>query len=155
MRTVWLALFCLIGLATAVLAKIISPYVSADVSELAPISKAEVLREVTSLDTVALSSENTTASTKVSDPLQNADPLEVPYTNEAVPEVKSVKSVAIVLPKMERAEVSRKREKIVSRHWHDPADQRAELSKRKTSNLNQASARTKVLIRGKGAPIRL
>src|ERR1700686_4189878 len=43
MRTVWLALFCLIGLATTVVLKIgMSPYARADVSRGLPFSKAEV-----------------------------------------------------------------------------------------------------------------
>jgi hypothetical protein len=155
MRTVWLTLFCLIGLATTVLVKIISPYVSADVSPVAPFAKAEVSLEVSSTNTVALSSVIATAGTMINDPPLKADQLEVSYTNEASPEVKSVKSVSIVLPKTEPAQVSKKRETIVSRHWHDPSDKRSVPSKRKASNLHQVSARTKVLIRGKGAPIRL
>src|SRR5258706_10223207 len=92
MRTVWLALLCLIVLATTVVVRIISPYASADVSRGVPFAKAEVSRETTS---VALSSENVTAETKLqNDPSTKADKLEGAYTNEAAPEVKSVKSVA-------------------------------------------------------------
>src|SRR5665647_1271692 len=136
MRTVWLTLFCLIGLATTVLVKIISPYVSADVSPVAPFAKAEVSLEVSSTNTVALSSVIATAGTMINDPPLKADQLEVSYTNEASPEVKSVKSVSIVLPKTEPAQVSKKRETIVSRHWHDPSDKRSVPSKRKASNLH-------------------
>jgi hypothetical protein len=134
MRTVWLALFCLIGLATTVLVKIISPYVSTDVSPVVPFAKAEVSREFSSTDTVALSSVNATAGTMIqNDPPTKADKLEVSYTNEASPEVKSVKSVSIVLPKTEPTPVSKKRERIVSRHWHDPSDKRSVQSERKAS----------------------
>ena len=127
MRTVWLALFCLIGLATTVLVKIISPYASAGVSRGVPFAKAEVSREISVTDTVALSSENETAGTKIhNDPSTKADKLEVSYTNEAGPEVKSVKSVSIVLPTTEPTQLSKKKmERIVSRHWHDPSDKRS------------------------------
>jgi hypothetical protein len=138
MRTVWLALICLIGLATTVLVKIISPYVSADVSPVVPFTMAEVSQEVSSTDTVALSSVKATAGTMIqNDPPIKADKLEVSYTNEASPEVKSVKSVSIVLPKTEPTQVSRKRKRIVSRHWHDPSDKRSVSSQRKASNLTR------------------
>lgn len=141
MRTVWLALLCLIVLATTVVVKIISPYASADVSRGVPFAKAEVSRETTS---VALSSENVTAETKLqNDPSTKADKLEGAYTNEAAPEVKSVKSVAIALPVAEPKQPSNKIEGIVSRHWHDPFDKRSvpaaqPPSKRKASNLNRS-----------------
>lgn len=139
MRTVWVALFCFIGLATTILAKIISPYVSTDVSPVAPFTKAEVSREVSSTDTVALSTANAAAGTMINDPPLKADQLEVSNTNEASPEVKSVKSVSLVLPKMEPTQISKKRERIVSRHWHDPSDTRSVPSKRKVSNLSQSA----------------
>lgn len=168
MRTVWLALFCLIGLATTVLVKIISPYASADLSQRVPFAKAEVSRETSSTDTGVLSSENVTAGTK----LQNerwtkADELEVSHTNEALPELKSVKSVVIGSPTTEPKQVSKKKmERIVSRHWHDPFDKGSvpaaarAPAKRKASNTSTSpsptvAARTKVLIRSKGAPVRL
>ena len=126
MRTVWLALFCLIGLATTVLVKIISPYASADVSRSVASAKAEVSTDTSPPDTVALSSENVTAETKFqNDPWTKTDKLEVSYTNEAAPEVKSVKSVAIGLPATEVQQPSKKIERIVSRHWHDPFDKRS------------------------------
>jgi hypothetical protein len=141
MRTVWLALFCLIGLATTVLVKIISPYASADVSRGVPLAKAEVARETSLTDTVTLSSENVTAGTKLqNDPWTKADKLEVSYTNDSAPEVKSVKSVAIVSPTTEPKQLSKKMERIVSRHWHDPFDKRSvpaaaqPPAKRKVSN---------------------
>jgi Flp pilus assembly protein CpaB len=168
MRTVWLTLFCLIGLATAVLAKIISPFVSADVSRSVPFAKAEVSRETSSTDTVVLSSENVTAGTKLqNDRWTKADELDVSYTNEAPPELKSVKSVVIGSPTTEPKQVSNKKmERMVSRHWHDPFDEGSvpaaarAPAKRKASNTStspspKVTARTKVLIRSKGAPVRL
>ena len=168
MRTVWLALFCLIGLATTVVVKIgMSHYASADVSRGVPSAIAEVSRETSPPDTVALSSENVTVGTNLqNDPLTKADKLEVSYTNEAAPEVKSVKSVAIVSPTTEPKQLSKKMERIVSRHWHDAFDKRSvpaaaqPPAKRKVSNTStnrshMVTARTKVLIRRKGAPIRL
>jgi hypothetical protein len=122
MRTVWLALFCLIGLATTVVLKIgMSPYASADVSRV-PFSKGEVSQESPLTDdTVALSSDNVTAGPKLQNgPLPKADKLEVSYTNETGAEVKSVKSIAVVLPTTEPKQLSEKIERIASRHWHDP-----------------------------------
>jgi hypothetical protein len=144
MRTVWLALFCLIGLATTVLVKIISPYASADVSRGVPSVKAEASREIFLTDTVALSSENVTPETKIqNDPSTKADKFELSNTNEPGPEVKSVKSVSIVSPKMEPPQLSNKKmERLVSRHWHDPYDKRGapaaaqRPTKRKISNAS-------------------
>jgi hypothetical protein len=122
MRTVWLALFCLIGLATTVVLKIgMSPYASADVSRV-PFSKVEVSQESPLADeTVALSSDNVTAGTKLQNgPSAKADKLEVSYMNETAAEVKSVTSIAIVLPTTEPKRPSKKIERIASRHWHDP-----------------------------------
>jgi hypothetical protein len=120
MRTVWLALFCLIGLATTVVLKIgMSPYASADVSRV-PFSKAEVSQESPLADdTYALSSDNVTAGLQ-NGPSTKADKLEVSYTNETAAEVKSVTSLAIVLPTTEPKQLSKKIERIASRHWHDP-----------------------------------
>jgi hypothetical protein len=121
MRTVWLALFCLIGLATTVVLKIgMSPYASADVSRV-PFSKAEISQEsALTDDTVAVSSDNVTADPKLQNgPLTKADKLEVSYTNETAAKIKSVKSIAIVLPATEPKQLSKKIERIASRHWHD------------------------------------
>jgi hypothetical protein len=123
MRTVWLALFCLIGLTTTVVLKIgMSPYASADVSRGLPFSKAEVSQEgPLTDDTVALSPDNVTPGPKLQNgPLTKADKLEVSYTNETAAEAKSVKSIAIVLPTTEPKQLSEKIERIASRHWHDP-----------------------------------
>jgi len=152
MRTVWLALLCLIVLATTVVVRIISPYASADVSRGVPFAKAEVSRETTS---VALSSENVTAETKLqNDPSTKADKLEGAYTNEAAPEVKSVKSVAIALPVAEPKQPSNKIEGIVSRHWHDPFDKRTAAvqppAKRKLSKTSTNRPRSMVTVRDRG-----
>jgi len=142
MRTVWLALFCLIGLATTVVLKIgMSPYASADVSRGLPFSKAEVSQESPLTDdTVALSSDNVTPGPKLQNgPLTKADKLEVSYTNEAAPEVKSVKSISIVLPTTEPKRLSKKIERIASRHWHDPLSVPAAAqpaTRRKASNTS-------------------
>jgi len=149
MRTVWLALLCLIGLATTVVVKIgIAPYASADVSQGVTSEKAEVSREATLTDSVALSSENETEGMNVpSDTLTKADKLQVTYPNEAAPEVKPTKSVAIGLPTTEPKQPSEKMERIVNRHWHDPFDKRgapvaARLSaKRKFSNASTSRSR--------------
>jgi hypothetical protein len=142
MRTVWLALFCLIGLATTVLVKIISPHVIADVPRSVPPAKAEVSREISLPDTVVLSSENVTGETKSQNARPTkADKIEASHINEAGPEVRSVKSVSIVLPTPEPKQVPKeKTERIVSRHWHDPFDKRSvpavsqPPAKRKVSN---------------------
>jgi hypothetical protein len=146
MRTVWLALLCLIGLAATAVWKIgMSPYAS-----------AEVARETIQIGTVALSSENVTAGTNFQTDtftklqtytVTKADKLEASYTNEAAPEVKSVKSVAIELPTSDPKQVSRKVERIVSRHWHDPFDKRSVQTaakppaKRKLSNSSTSHSR--------------
>src|SRR5258706_9301101 len=152
MRTVWLALFCLIGLATTILVKIISPYASADVSRGVPSAKTEASREIFLTDTVALSSENVTPETKIqNDPSTKADKLEVSNTNEPGPEVKSVKSVSIVSPP---TEPKQKVERIVSRHWHDPFDKRSAAvqppGKRKFSRTGTNRPRSLVTVRDRG-----
>jgi hypothetical protein len=153
MRIVWLALFCLIGLAMTVLAKIMSPYATAAFSRDVPFPKAEVSRETSVTDAVTLSSENVTAGTKLqNDPSTKADKLEVSYTNEAAPEVKSVKSfsivsptAAIVSPITEPKQLPSKMQRIVSRHWHDPLDKRSAAAqtavKRKVSNKSTSRSR--------------
>jgi hypothetical protein len=149
MRTVWLALLCLIGLATTVVVKIgMTPFASADVSQGVTSAKAEVSPETTHTDSPALSSENMTTGTNVqSDTLTKADKLQVTYMNEAAPEVKSVKSIAIGLPTTEPKQPSEKMERIVNRHWHDPFDKRGALAaarlpaKRKFSNASTNHSR--------------
>jgi hypothetical protein len=136
----------LIGLATTVGVKIGNA--SADVSQGVTSAKAEVSLETTLTDSPALSSENAVAGTNVqSDTLTKADKLQVHYTNEAAPEVKSVKSIVIGLPTAEPKQPSEKMETIVNRHWHDPFDKRgvpatARLpAKRKVSNASTNRSR--------------
>jgi hypothetical protein len=146
----------LIGLATTVLVKIISPYASADVSRDVPSAKAEASREIFLTDTAARSSENVTAETKIqNDPSTKADKLEVSNTNEPGPEVKSVKSVSIVSPTTEPPQLSNKKmERIVSRHWHDPFDKRTAAvqppAKRKLSKTSTNRPRSTVTVRDRG-----
>jgi hypothetical protein len=120
-----------------------APFASADVSQGVTSAKAEVSRETT-----PLSSENMTTGTNVqSDTLTKADKLQVTYMNEAAPEVKSVKSIAIGLPTTEPKQPSEKMERIVNRHWHDPFDKRGALAaarlpaKRKFSNASTNHSR--------------
>jgi hypothetical protein len=119
MRTVWLALFCLMALAVTVVAKIgMSPYASADVRQGVASANSKVSSDRSSPDAVAFSLKDATAATT------KGDKLEVSYTYEVALEDKSVKSVAIALPATEPKEVSKKMDRIVSRHWHDPFDKR-------------------------------
>ena len=140
MRNVWIALVCLIGLATTVAAKItMSPYASADVSRGLPLSRVEVSQESPLIDdAVQLSSENMTTGINLqNEPSTKADKLEVSHTDEIAPEVKSVKSIAIVLPTTEPKPLSKKIERMASRHWHDPFSVPAAAhppTKRKASN---------------------
>jgi hypothetical protein len=149
MRAVWLALLCLIGLATAAAVKIgMAPYASADVSQGVTAAKAGVSQETTLTDSLVLSSESVTAGTNVqSDTLTKADKLQVTYTNEVTPEVKSVETVAIGLPSAEPKQLSEKMDRIVNRHWHDPFDKRGVAAtarlpaKRKASNASTNRSR--------------
>jgi hypothetical protein len=140
MRNVWIALACLIGLATTVAVKFgMSPYASADVSRGLPFSRVEASRESPLTDdTMRLSLENMTAGTNLQNgPSTKADKLEVSHTDEIAPEVKSVKSIAIVLPTTEPKPLSKKIERIASRHWHDPLSASVAThppTKRKASN---------------------
>jgi hypothetical protein len=124
MRTVWLALVCLIGLATIVAVRIgMAPLASANASAGVVVTKAEVLRQATLPDGEALSSETMTAATELhNDALAKADKLEVLHTNDVDPEVKSIASIAIALPTTEPKPVSKKMDRIIIRHWHDPYD---------------------------------
>jgi hypothetical protein len=119
MRTVWLALLCLIGLATTLILKMAVS--STEFAKALPSSKAEVMREAALTDAVVILSENLRARAK----LQNSasakiDQLEL--SMEAAPEIKPVRSVAIGLPTAEPTQLSR--ERIITRHWHDPLDER-------------------------------
>jgi hypothetical protein len=148
MRSVWLALLCLIGLATTVVVKIgMAPYARADVSQGVTSAKTEVSLENTLTDSPELSSEDVAGTNAQSDTLTKADKLQVTYMDEAAPEVKSVKSIAIGLPTAEPKQPSEKMETIVNRHWHDPFDKRgvkatARLpAKRKVSNASTTRSR--------------
>ena len=108
MRTVWLALICLIGLATTVVVKIgISPYASADVSRgEASSGLADVSRESAPPAEAVASSENETIATKIqSETLTKGDKLEVSYSEA----VKSVKPVVISPLKRSRSFLTRRR----------------------------------------------
>jgi hypothetical protein len=139
MRTVWLALLCLIGLTTIVAVRIgMAPLARADASGSVPVTKAEVVRRATPADD-ALSSENLRAGTELlKDALSKADKLEVSYTSDAAPEVKSIASTAIALPTTDPKPLSKKMDWIVTRHWHDPLDKQSTAArpKRKLSNTS-------------------
>ena len=148
MRAVWLALLCLIGLATAAAVKIgMAPYASADLSQGVTSAKAEDSPEPNLTDSPALSSESVAVGTSVqSDTLTKADKLQVLYTNEAAPEM--IKSDAIGLPTTVPKQPSEKKETIVNRHWHDPFDKRGVLAtarlpaKRKVFSASTNRSRT-------------
>jgi hypothetical protein len=151
MRTVWLALVCLIGLATIVAVRIgMAPLASANASAGVVVTKAEVLRQATLPDGEALSSETMTAATELhNDALAKADKLEVLHTNDVDPEVKSIASVAIAFPTTEPKPVSKKMDRIIIRHWHDPYDKQStaarpkrKLSNTSTNRLSTARAQT-------------
>jgi hypothetical protein len=71
MRTVWLALLCLIGLATTLIVRMAVS--STDLSKAVPSTKAEVTRGAALTDAVARLSEDLTARTKLQNkPLHQA-----------------------------------------------------------------------------------
>jgi hypothetical protein len=95
MRTVWIALFCLISVgAMASLRFAMTPTISADTSP---------------------DREKTTSFRQ--DALVKADKLEAAYVEE-VPQKKLVKSIAIVPPAATTTKPVEKVVKIISRHWH-------------------------------------
>jgi hypothetical protein len=140
MRTVWLALLCLIGLATIVAVRIgMAPLASANASAGVPVTKAEVLPQAMLTDGEALSSENLPAGTELrNDALAKADKLEVFHKNDVAPEVKSIGFIAIALPTTDPKPPSKKMDWIVTRHWHDPFDKQSTAArpKRKLSNTS-------------------
>ena len=140
MRMVWLALVCLIGLATSVIVKMAVS--STDLAKALPPTKAEVMREAALTDAVAILSENLMARAKLQNsPSTNIDKLEV--SKEAAPEIKPVGSIAIGLPTAEPKQLSKTTERIFTRHWHDPLDKRGAAaqspSKRKLSQRAQSA----------------
>jgi hypothetical protein len=151
MRTVWLALCCLIGLVTIVAVRIgTAPLASANASAAVPVTKAAVAPQASLTDGLAVSSENLTAGTELhNNALPKADKLEVLHLNDVAPEVKPIASVAIALPTTEPKPVSKKMDWVVTRHWHDPFDKQSTAArpKRKSSNtstnrLSTATAQT-------------
>jgi hypothetical protein len=140
MRTVWLALLCLIGLATIVAVRIgMAPLASANASAGVPVTKPEVAPPATLTDGEVLSWENLTAGTELhNNALAKADKLEVFHKDDIGPEVKSIASLAIALPTTEPKSVSKKMDTIVIRHWHDPFDKQSTAArpKRKSSNTS-------------------
>jgi hypothetical protein len=142
MRTVWLALFCLVGLGTIVAVRIgMAPFASANASAGVPVTKAEVLK-VTLTDSVALSSEQPQAEPELhNDALGKADKLELLHKKDVTPEVKSISSIAIALPTTEPKSVSKKMNTIVIRHWHDPFDKRSTAARPKHNLSNTSTSR--------------
>ena len=121
MRMVWLALVCLIGLASTVILKMAVS--STDLGKAVPSKKAEVMREAALTDAVAILSENLMARANLQNsPSTNIDRLEV--SKEAAPEIKPFGSIAIGLPTAEPKQLSKTTERIFTRHWHDPLDKR-------------------------------
>jgi hypothetical protein len=128
MRTVWLALFCLIGLATTVVVKFgMLPYAGADVSQSGAKSSLEdVSRKAAPAGDAASSPDGTIATNIQDDTSTKADRLDASNTGEAFSEIKSVKSVLIAPIETEpKSKTPEKMERIVSRHWHDPLDYRS------------------------------
>jgi hypothetical protein len=117
MRTVWLAIFCLIALAATLAASIgMLPPANADMPQAAASSAlSDALRE--RFPTVGLflpTKRETTATSTQSDTLTKADRLE-PY------DATSIASVTIE-PADTEAKLSGEPERIKSWHWHDPLD---------------------------------
>src|SRR3954453_12583653 len=120
MRTVWLALLCLIGLATTLIVRMAVS--SADLSKAVPSTK-EVTRGAALTDAVARLSEDLAARTNLQNsPSTKLDTLEAP--KQTAPDIKSVETVATGLPTAEPKQLSKTTERIVTRHWHDPFDKR-------------------------------
>ena len=121
MRMVWLALLCLIGLATTVIVRMAVS--STHLGKALPPTKPEVMREAALTDAVAILSENLMARAKLQNsPSTKIDQLEV--SKEAAPEIKPFGSIAIGLPTAEPKQLSKTTERIFTRHWHDPLDKR-------------------------------
>ena len=136
MRTVWLALFCLIGLATAVVLKLgAPPYVNADVSQTP--APADVSREPPPAAVPPSSEGETIATGTRSDMLKKADKLEPTYIDE----IRSVKSTAIK-PIETESKISNRAERIVSRHWHDPYDNPGAMAAQPSAKRKSAKATT-------------
>jgi hypothetical protein len=151
MRTVWLALFCLIGLVTAVVVKIgISSYAGAEVSQAsAPSAPADISQDAVSPATPAAPSDDGTIATSVqSDTLTKGDRVEQSSPAEA----QSGKPV-VITPAETEPKLSKKPERIMTWHWHDPLDNRGvpavhpsskrKLAKPSPSRVTTSPARTR------------
>jgi hypothetical protein len=136
MRTVWLALFCLIALATTLAVKIgIFASANADVPQMAATSASSDLfheRFPTSALPLAAKGETTGASTQ-SDIWTKADRLEPSY------ETTSVEPVAIK-PAETQAKLPDGPEKIKSWHWHDPLDKPKAMAAQNSAKRKLAKA---------------
>src|SRR3954447_9464695 len=128
MRTVWLALLCLIGLATTVIVRMAVS--STDLAKAAPSIKAEVASGAALTVAVAILSENLRALAKLQNNPSTLDKLEGP--KDVAPEIKPVASVPIGLPTAQPKQPSKTTERIVTRHWHDPFDGRRAAAQRGT-----------------------
>lgn len=115
MRTVWLALFCLISVGAMAA---LTPSVSGDASP------ARV----------------TTAANLKQDTLAKTDKLQVSFIEEA-PEKKLVTLIAIVPSKMV-SKPAEKITKIISRHWHEGSAKRIALSARHLRNVSRTKHRS-------------
>lgn len=141
MRTVWLALVCVIGLATAAVVKMgMSPGAIADApAGTVSSASADVLQKTVPSDDANSRSEAETTAMNIQDKASiKADKLEVSYTDG----IKAIKSVAIA-PTGPEPTPSNRTERILSWHWHDPLDKRTARPsvKRKVSNPRIANAR--------------
>jgi hypothetical protein len=139
MRTVWLALFCLIALAVTGAVKLnILPSANADVRQAARSSASDVIRERFPTTTLTVLAKGETIGTSTqSDTLTQADRPEPTY------EATSTKSDAIQ-PAEKLARLSDEPERIKSWHWHDPLDKPTALrvsGKRKSSKASPTPRR--------------
>jgi hypothetical protein len=115
-RTIWLSLFCLIGVGAMGSLKI---------------AMTQTTRAQVSLDQPTIG----TAFEPVL--LDKADKLQVAYA-EDVPEKKLVTTIAITLPKV-AAHPSEKITKIISRHWHEVLAKRLTGHSRETPKTQKAN----------------
>jgi hypothetical protein len=135
MRTVWLALFCLIALATTLAVKIgIFPSANADVPQLVRLSAAVTIRDRFPRTVVPVPAEGETIGTSTqSDTLTKADRLEPSYDATAVASV-------TIQPADTQAKPSDQPEKIKSWHWHDPLDKPKAVAKQTSTKRKPANA---------------
>jgi len=142
MRTVWLAMLCLIGLATTVIVRMAVS--STDLAKAAP--KAEVARGAALTVAVAILSENLRATAKLQNNASSLEKLEGPkdVAPEIIvaPEINPVASVPIGLPTAKPKQPSKTTERIVSRHWHDPLDERRAAAQRSTKGKSSTRAQS-------------